>query len=259
MIRYDATVPFVEHFGMYQVPETMADAVEQFRIDALRSAMEKLNVGPEIFELLVTEDDSVTDDFGTLCDPIGYFADSLLKHVKPGTSVSLPPVPSTLADLGVGGPALWIVPPVSRALKQADSESIQKVATLTATSFCDAGFIPGDREANLRYIALNSVDHPASMVLRESNLWIPYRRSIDIPDMVAVRKADFVRLFTTLGVPLESRELECLNQADLVACATDLRSYILERNRHVVFCKACAKKMLHLNAQVMASQSEHIC
>ena len=59
---------------MYQVPETMADAVEQFRIDELRSAMEKLNVGPEIFELLVTEDDSVTDDFGTLCDPIGYFA-----------------------------------------------------------------------------------------------------------------------------------------------------------------------------------------
>jgi hypothetical protein len=116
-----------------------------------------------------------------------------------------------------------------------------------------------DVPGNLRYIALNSVDHPASLVLRESKLWIPYRRTIEIPDMVAVRKADFVRLFTTLGVPLESRELECLSHADLVACATDLRSYILERNRHVVFCKACGKKMLHLNTQVMASQSEHIC
>ena len=41
---------------------------------------------------------------------------------------------------------------------------------------------------------------------------------------------------------------------DLVACATDLRSYILERNRHVVFCRACAKKMLYLNAQVLASR-----
>ena len=66
MIHYDPTIKFVEHFGMYQVPDTLADAVEQYRIDSLRSAMEKMNVGPEIFELLVTEDASVTDDFGTL-------------------------------------------------------------------------------------------------------------------------------------------------------------------------------------------------
>ena len=259
MIQYDATIPFVEHFGMYQVPDTLADAVEQYRIDSLRTAMEKLHVGPEIFELLVTEDDSVTDDFGSLCDPIAYYADSLLSYVNPATSASLPPVPSTLAELGVGGPALWIIPPVPKALKQADSAAISKVATLIATAFCDIDFVVGDREANLRYIALNSVDHPASMVLRESKIWVPYRRQISLPDMVAVRKADFVRLFTTLGVPLEARELECLSREDLVSCATDIRSCILERNRHVVFCRACAKKMLYLNAQVMSAQTEHVC
>jgi hypothetical protein len=70
MIQYDDTIPLVEHFGMYQVPDTMADAVEQYRIDSLRSVMETLHVGTEIFELLVTEDDSKTDDFGSLCDPI---------------------------------------------------------------------------------------------------------------------------------------------------------------------------------------------
>ena len=259
MIRYDASIPFVEHFGMYQVPDTLADAVEQYRIDSLRSAMEKMHVGPEIFELLVTEDASVTDDFGTLCDPIGYFADSLLSYVKPATSAFLPPVPSTLADLGVGGAALWIVPPVPKALVEADSASIAKVATLTATSFCDTDFVVGDREANLRYIALNSVDHPASMVLRESKIWIPYRRQMSLPDMVAVRKADFVKLFTMLGVPLEARELECLSREELIACATDVRSYILERNRHIVFCKGCSKKMLNLNVQVMSAQTEHVC
>ena len=231
MIQYDASIPFVEHFGMYQVPDTLADAVEQYRIDSLRSAMEKMHVGPEIFELLVTEDVSVTDDFGTLCDPIGYFADSLLSYIKPATSASLPPVPSTLADLGVGGAALWIVPPVPKALVKADSASVVKVATLTATSFCDTDFVVGDREANLRYIALNSVDHPASMVLRESKI----------------------------GVPLEARELECLSREELIACATDVRSYILERNRHIVFCKGCSKKMLNLNMQVMSAQTEHVC
>ena len=35
-----------------------------------------------------------------------------------------------------------------KALKQADSSSIRKVATLTATSFCDRGFVLGDRETN---------------------------------------------------------------------------------------------------------------
>jgi hypothetical protein len=100
MIQYDATIPFVEHFGMYQVPDTLADAVGQYRIDSLRSAMERLHVGPEIFELLVTEDGSVTDDFGTLCDPLGYFADSLLSCMKSATSASLPPIPSTLAVSG---------------------------------------------------------------------------------------------------------------------------------------------------------------
>jgi hypothetical protein len=259
MIQYDATIPFVEHFGMYQVPDTLADAVGQYRIDSLRSAMERLHVGPEIFELLVTEDGSVTDDFGTLCDPLGYFADSLLSCMKPATSASLPPVPSTLAELGVGGAALWIIPPVPKALNQADSAAIGKVATLTATSFCDTDFVVGDRAANLRYIALNSVDHPASMVLRETKIWVPYRRQISLPDMVAVRKADFVRLFTTLGVPLEARELECLSREELISCATDIRSYILERNRHVVFCHACAKKMLNLNMQVMSAQTNHVC
>src|ERR1017187_9499245 len=83
MIQYDETIPFVEHFGMYQVPDTLADAVEQYRIDSLRSAMERLHVGTELFELLVTEDDSVTDDFGSLCDPIAYYADSLLSYVNP--------------------------------------------------------------------------------------------------------------------------------------------------------------------------------
>jgi len=48
------------------------------------------------------------------------------------------------------------------------------------------------------------------MVLRETKIWVPYRRQISLPDMVAVRKADFVRLFTTLGVPLEARELNVL-------------------------------------------------
>jgi len=259
MIQYDATIPFVEHFGMYQVPDTLADAVEQFRIDSLRSAMARLHVGPEIFELLVTEDDSVTDAFGTLCDPLGYYADSLLSCVKPATTASLPPVPSTLAELGVGGAALWIIPPIPKALNQADSVAIGKVATLTATSFCDTDFVVGDREANLRYIALNNVDHPASTVLRDSKLWVPYRRQITLPDMVAVRKADFVRLFTTLGVPLETSELECLSREELISCATDIRSYILERNRHIVFCKACSKKMLVLNMQVMSAQTSHVC
>jgi hypothetical protein len=143
MIQYDATIPFVEHFGMYQVPDTLADAVGQYRIDSLRSAMERLHVGPEIFELLVTEDGSVTDDFGTLCDPLGYFADSLLSCMKPATSASLPPVPSTLAELGVGGAAIWIIPPVPKALNQADSAAIGKVAILTATSFCDTDFVVG--------------------------------------------------------------------------------------------------------------------
>jgi len=68
-----------------------------------------------------------------------------------------------------------------------------------------------------------------------------------------------VRLFTTLGVPLETSELECLSREELISCATDIRSYILERNRHIVFCKACSKKMLVLNMQVMSAQTSHVC
>jgi len=261
MIHYDETVPFVQLFGMYQVPATMADAVEQHRIDALRGAMERLEVGPDIFELLVTDDDSTTDDFGSLCDPIAYYGDTSLSYVKPGTLPNLPPIPSSLADMSVGGRALWIVPQVPNRLQQADSASIRKIAILTATSFCDTDFVEGDREANLRYIALNSVDHPASAVLRESPiLWATFRRNIEIPDMVAQRNADFVKLFSDMGIPLEPRELECLSQEDLMACATDLRLFVLERNRHVVFCQKCSKEMLYLNAQVMAaSQTTHIC
>jgi hypothetical protein len=259
MIKYDEKIPFVEHFGMYQIPATMADAVEQFRIDSLTRTMAELEVGPEIFELLVTEDDSKTSDFGTLYDPIAYFADSSLIYAKPSATASMPPVPSNLALMGVGGQALWVLPPTPKALRQADSLAIVKVALLVATSLCDGDFITGDREANLRYIALNSVDHPASEILRDSSLWKSYRHEVTIPDMVAIRRADFVKLFSDAGAPLEPRERECLNRADLLGCASDLRRYILDRNRHVVFCKKCANEMLYLNAQVMSPPTAHVC
>jgi hypothetical protein len=77
--------------------------------------------------------------------------------------------------------------------------------------------------------------------------------------MIEQRKTDFVQLFIDRGMPLEPRELECLNQQDLIDCATDMRFYVLERNRHVVFCKRCSSAMLFLNSQTMAPISEHVC
>jgi len=109
---------------MYQVPDTLADAVEQYRIDSLRTAMEKLHVGPKIFELLVTEDDSVTDDFGSLCDPIAYYADSSLSYMN------LPPVLPSSGSVYLGELASAVqpldYPAVPKALKQADSAAISK-------------------------------------------------------------------------------------------------------------------------------------
>jgi hypothetical protein len=259
MIPYDKSIPFIEHFRSYLIPDTMAEAVEQFRLESVRSAMELLKVGPEIFELLATDDNSKADNFGSFCDPIGYFDDTSLNYIKPTTIATLPPLPSTLARLQIGGDATWSVDHIPEALRLADNILVCKIATLVAASFCDSDFIPEGRDTNLKYIALNNVDHPASEVLRETSLWQPFRRIIEVPDMVAMRKADFIQLFKEKGSPLEPREIECQSNQQLLDYATDLRAYILDRNRHMIFCSRCSKQLLYLNAQTMMLQMEHIC
>jgi hypothetical protein len=259
MIKYDPSIPFVQHFGIYQIPETMADAIEQFRLDRLRTLLDTHRVSNDVFELLATGDDSEVDNFGELCDPLGYFGDTSQNRIKSGQTATLPPVPSMLADLGVGGSDMWQINLVPKGLLTADDATVAIIASLVAASFCDPSYSPSDRPAAIRYITINNVDHPASKILRESNLWQSHRRTIEIPDMIVQRKADFVQLFIDRGMALEPRELECLSQQDLIDCATDMRFYVLERNRHVVFCKRCSSAMLFLNSQTMAPTQGHVC
>ncbi|RZU28902.1 hypothetical protein [Edaphobacter modestus] len=257
-MKYDPTIPFVQHFGMYQLPDTMADALEQHRLDRLTAVLDRNKTTSEVFELLATGNDSEVDNFGDLCDPLAFFGDVSLGRIKAGRTALLPPVPSSLADREVGGAALWSEFAVPDGIRTAEDATVALVATLVATSFCDDDFVPQDRSTSLRYIGINSVDHPASKVLRSSTIWQDYRRPIELPDMVEQRKADFVQLFIDHGMPLEHRELECLSKEALIDCATDMRYYILERNRHIVFCKRCSNAMLYFNSRAMSQEQTHV-
>ena len=228
----------------------MADAIVQHRIDALQEHMDAHGITENIVQIMAPDEGLEADSLGELCDPLAYYGDQSQMTIKAGVNPTLPPVPTTLADLGVGGPSIWAITAVPRRLRSADTATIAKIAEMVAVSFCDQGFKHVDRSTSLRYILINNCSHPASKILAGSSLWEGYRRSISIPDMVATRKADFIKLFEERGAPLARHELECFSNGDLVDYALDIRHAILMQNRHVLFCRKCVSAVMSTRLQI---------
>jgi hypothetical protein len=260
-IPFSTNTPLLANFGLYEIPATLAECVEQYRLDAVQLASTTLNVSDDVLELLTPHGSSFSDGFGPMFDPVACVGDTSLHRSPPGCEALLPPLPSTVvAEIEDLQPEMLLY--AARLAKRFDQVSdldVISLAQLVAVSFCENSGEARNRQGALRYVAANNASSPTAAMLRgHPSLWDGRRRKVDIPDMRAARKDDFVALFEQYGKPLQPHEIECVSDELLIRYASDMRAYILEQNRHIVFCRACSNRMLYFNARAMAPPSDTV-
>jgi hypothetical protein len=254
-IRYEQDTPLKEYMGVYQIPATLADCVEQYRLDCIQNVDQNAKISELDYSVIIEPGQQGYDNAFALYDPLGYFGDTTLSVLPPKPTASIPPLPSTLVRESVALSSLAEAHylRLGKRLGETSDELVSNLASGVAAAYFDFGFKPRGREDLIAYLAYNSAVSPVSRVLsNHPEKWEHRRREIALPDMVERRRRDFVQLFKDYGRPLQDYEIECVSDDVLVEYATDMRVYILELNRHVTFCKKCGLRMLTINQQIMA-------
>jgi hypothetical protein len=258
-ILYDPSTPLKEYLSVYYIPTSMAECIEQYRVDRIQSVDEELTISEDDYQLIGPESDSEYQNILNLYDPLGYYRDTTFSVLPPGPQAYLPPVPSDLINrsVAVSQVAAPHLNRVREKLKSASDKLIIRLAMGVAAAYFDDTFsADAKRDEAVCYLAFNTADNPASRYLSDNReVWEQHRRQIDLPDMVNQRKKDLLDLFKNYGKPLKKYELECVTDQSLFEYANDMRLYILEQNRHLTFCKRCGSRMLLLNSQIMQPTS----
>ena len=257
-IRYEQDTPLKEYMGVYQIPATLADCVEQYRLDCIQNVDQNTEISELDYSLIIDPGQQGYDNAFAVYDPLGYFGDTALSALPPNTTASIPPLPSRLIRESVALSTLA----EAHCLRLTDrlggtsDEIVGNLASGVAAAYFDFDFKPRVRRDLITYLAYNSAVNPASRVLsNHPEKWEHRRREITLPDMVERRRLDFVQLFKDYGRPLQDYEIECVSDDVLVEYASDMRLYILELNRHVTFCRKCGMRMLAINQQIMSPSS----
>lgn len=259
-IRYNPNEPLREYFAIYRLPVTLEECVDQYRIDRIEQVDHELGLTIDDYVHLRPLDDSPIRHIAGLFDPLGFFADSSLAQLPPATQALLPPVPSSLAEFDPRF-ATWSAPFIEQMKQRLESVSqatVLRLASAIATSYFDTRHTFGkSRDRAVAYLAMNSADNPARQHIGEIR-WESHRRVLDIPDMVETRKQDLRALFDEVKLPLRPVELEHIEDQVLFEYAADMRMFVLEQNRHIVFCSKCSARVLEVNSQLYSPVSHFV-
>ena len=95
-IRYEQDTPLKEYMGVYQIPATLADCVEQYRLDCIQNVDQNTKISELDYSLIIDPGQQGYDNAFAVYDPLGYFGDTTLSALPPKTTASIPPLPSRL-------------------------------------------------------------------------------------------------------------------------------------------------------------------
>lgn len=259
-IRYNPNEPLRGYFAIYRLPATLDECVDQYRVDQIEAIDHELNLTIDDYIHLRPLDDSPIRHIAGLFDPLGFYGDDSLADKPPATRAFLPPVPSALVDVDSRF-ADWSAPFVrliEQRLKSVSDATVLRLASAIAASYFDASPAFGEsRNDAISYLAMNSADNPARRYVRELP-WQRHRRVLTMPDMVETRKRDLTELFEQVELPLRPVELEHVEDSVLFEYAGDMRMFVLEQNRHIVFCSKCSSRVLEVNSQLHSPLPEMV-
>jgi len=254
-IPYDPEMPLEVQCWTHRLPATLADCIDQFRLDIILKTLETDDFDPALLHLFNGDHVADATNFNQRFDPLISMGDNTLAGIPPGEIALLPPLPlSLIGEFPEKQPEMTLYAAQFAKRFSALSDCVVlSIGRVAAASLCDESPAIESRDEAIVYMAVNNGNSPVARFLAEHpTSWHHRRRRLALPDMRKVRKNDFVALFEQHGQPLSPHELECVSDSIMLGFVHDLRTYVLERNRHIAICGACAGKLDYYSRVVMS-------
>ncbi len=257
-IPYSSSRPFVEYLSTYQIPSTMAGAIEQYRLDEVSRVMEEECLDEDLLRLCYPVRRH-TSEFTFFFTPLFPGWDDSLQHAPVSPVVMLAPLPSSViaAFPQHECQALLYAGCVTRRLLPLSDDDVFRIARLVQAAMCDRTERTFSRISAIRYISHNCIDSPIRIAMSQAPQVWKHTREVYVPDMKTKRQSDFRKLFSLYGSPLGQNEIECPDDSDLVRYASDMRSCLLDRNRHLTFCQRCSERLKYFTQSFQTQEHAH--
>ena len=124
-----------------------------------------------------------------------------------------------------------------------DDEELMQLGAIALASLADQRRTFQNREAVIRYLALNASPRMEDLWASDDSEWFEApKRRIEFPDMLAWRKEQLLR---GDGPPfLREQELICYSEDEIRRFGLDMRSLFLhDRPRHLAICSRCQTRL----------------
>ena len=123
-----------------------------------------------------------------------------------------------------------------------DDEELMQLGAIAIAGLGDQGRTFQNREAVIRYLALNASPRMEDLWVSDDSEWLEAQRRIEFPDMLAWRKEQLLR---EDGPPsLREQELICYSEDEIRRFGLDMRSLFLhDRPWHLAICSRCQTRL----------------
>ena len=242
----------VQELNQYILPGTLMESFDAYREEAYRQALSSIPKttvawfldmlnrfrGPE------DRKESLLEVF----DPSMFTVNHPAWEKPPGTVIDLPALTSEVAanakrDSEMAEIAREEIRRFREHADTYDDEELMQLGSIAIAGLADQGRTFQNREAVLRYLALNASTGMEDLWAADDTDWFEApARHIEFPDMVARRRE---QLLSGEGpANLRERDVACYSDDEVRAFALNMWSLFLhDRARHLVICSRCRSRL----------------
>jgi hypothetical protein len=242
----------IQELNQYILPGTLMESFDAYREEAYRQALSSIPKttvawlldmlnrfrGPE------DRKESLLEVF----DPCMFTVNHPAWESPPGTVIDLPALTSEVAtnakrDSEIAEIAREEVRQFREHADTYDDEELMQLGSIAIAGLADQGRTFQNREAVLRYLALNASTEMEELWATDDTDWLEAStRHIDFPDMVARWREQLLR--GEGPATLREHDFACYSDDEVRTFALDMWSLFLhDRARHVAICSRCRTRL----------------
>ena len=242
----------IQEINQHLLPGTLMESFDAYREEAYRQALSSIpkTTVAWFLDMLnrfrgpADRKESLLEVF----DPSMFTVNHPAWESPPGTSIDLPALASEVAanakkDSEMAEIAREEVRRFRERADTYDDEELMQLGSIAIAGLADQGRTFQNREAVVRYLALNASTGMEDLWAFDDTDWLGApTRHIGFPDMVARRREQLLR--GEGPATLKDQDFTCYSDDEVRTFALDMWSLFLhDRARHLVICSRCQTRL----------------
>jgi len=241
----------IQELNQHLLPGTLMESFDAYREEAYRQALSSIAKTTVAWFLEMLNrfrgPEDRKESLLQVFDPSMFTVNHAAWESPPGTSIDLPALTSEVVANARKGSEIAKVAreEVRRFQEHADTyddEELMQLGSIAIAGLADLGRMFQNREAVVRYLALNASTGMEDLWAADDTDWLEApTRHIEFPDMVARRREQLLR---EGPATLKEQDFACYSDDEVRTFALNMRSLFLhDRARHLAICSRCRSRL----------------